>query len=300
MAEKLIHFDWAIKKLLRHKANFVILEGFLSELLKFDVEIETILESEGNQEYKDDKFNRVDILIKNRKGELMLVEIQNNSDNDYFHRMLYGVSKLITEYINLGEPYRMVKKIYSINIVYFQLGHGNDYVYEYQGNFVGLHDGSILEPTTTQQEDFGIQKVADIYPKYYILKVNNFDDVAKDSLDEWIYFLKNSEVRDDAQAKGLTEAKAHLRYEHLSKVEKKRYESYQKSRIIAASVEHTAIQKGMRKGLKKGLEEGLKQGLAKGLEQGKKDIAKKLKDKGIPVSEIVEMTGLPAEIIRRL
>lgn len=54
---KLISFDWAMKKLLRSKANFEILEGFLSELLKEDIRIQEILESEGNQETIRDKFN---------------------------------------------------------------------------------------------------------------------------------------------------------------------------------------------------------------------------------------------------
>ena len=62
MTKKLISFDWAIKRLLRNKANFVVLEGFLSELLFDDIKIEQILESEANQETVDDKFNRVDIL----------------------------------------------------------------------------------------------------------------------------------------------------------------------------------------------------------------------------------------------
>ncbi|WYD79654.1 MAG: hypothetical protein V8K32_10085 [Candidatus Electrothrix gigas] len=44
---KLISFDWAMKKLLRSKANFDILEGFLSELLKEDIHILEILESEN-------------------------------------------------------------------------------------------------------------------------------------------------------------------------------------------------------------------------------------------------------------
>ena len=44
--KRLVRFDWAIKYLLRNKAHFVILEGFLSELLKEDVEIEQILDTE--------------------------------------------------------------------------------------------------------------------------------------------------------------------------------------------------------------------------------------------------------------
>ncbi len=63
--KKHIRFDWAIKRLLRQKANFGILEGFLSELLKEDVKISEILESESNKEREDGKFNKIDILVKN-------------------------------------------------------------------------------------------------------------------------------------------------------------------------------------------------------------------------------------------
>ena len=76
MRKKLIRFDWAIKRLLRNKANFAVLEGFLSELLFDNIKIEQILESESNQETEDDKFNRVDILTKNSKNELIIIEIQ--------------------------------------------------------------------------------------------------------------------------------------------------------------------------------------------------------------------------------
>jgi len=77
MSKKLICFDWAIKRLLRNKANFVVLEGFLSELLFDDIKIEQILESESNQETENDKFNRVDILTQNSKNELVIIEIQS-------------------------------------------------------------------------------------------------------------------------------------------------------------------------------------------------------------------------------
>ncbi len=249
MSKKLIRFDWAMKKLLRHKANFGILEGFLSELLRFYVTIESILESEGNRaanrkqdEY--DKYNRVDILVKSQNNELMLVEVQNDSEIDYFHRMLYGVSKLVTEYIKEGEPYGTIKKIYSINIVYFGLGQGKDYVYEYKGEFIGLHKNDILLPTIAQKQDFKIEKVADIFPKYFILKVNNFNDIAKDTFDEWIYFLKNSEVKDTFVAKGLDKAKEKLRYENLSEEDKKMYDRFQENRRIENSVSYTAKQEG--------------------------------------------------------
>jgi predicted transposase/invertase (TIGR01784 family) len=280
MGKKLIRFDWAIKKLLRNKANFGILEGFLSELLHFDVTIESILESEGNKQDEYDKYNRVDILVKSQNNELMLVEVQNDSEIDYFHRMLYGVSKLVTEYIKEGEAYGTIKKIYSINIVYFGLGQGKDYVYEYKGEFIGLHENDILLPTILQKQDFKVEKVSDIFPKYFILKVNNFNDVAKNTFDEWVYFLKNSEVKDNFKAKGLDKAKEKLRYENLSEEDKKMYDRFQENRRIELSVEYTAKLEAK--------------------QEGKIEIAKKLLQSPLSNEDIAKYTGLTLEQIEEL
>ena len=79
MRRKLISFDWAIKRILRSKANFEILEGFLSELLFEDITILEILESESNQEQKNDKFNRLDIKVKNQKQEINIGKRNNQT-----------------------------------------------------------------------------------------------------------------------------------------------------------------------------------------------------------------------------
>jgi len=75
MARKLISFDWALKRILRNKANFEILEGFLSELLKTDITIIEVLESEGNMEDGKDKFNRVDLKVRNSLYEIIFIEL---------------------------------------------------------------------------------------------------------------------------------------------------------------------------------------------------------------------------------
>jgi predicted transposase/invertase (TIGR01784 family) len=243
--QKLVRFDWAVKKLLRNKANFDILEGFLSELFGFDVKIKTLLESESNQEYELDKFNRVDILTEIKGGELVLVEIQNESEQDYFQRMLYGSSKLVTEYLKSGEPYGKIKKIFSVNIVYFDLGKGDDYVYTGTTSFVGMHTQKTLQPSLMQQNKYNIEKVSDIFPVYYLLKINNFDKVAEDSLDEWIYFLKTSEIYGKHPAKGLATAAEKMRYEQLTDEERAAYSRFEENRRIEASVTETAYEKGI-------------------------------------------------------
>ena len=151
-----IRFDWAMKCLLRDKANFSVLEGLLTTLLNEKITIRKLLESESNQESEFDKYNRVDILAEDSKGTLILFEIQNNNEYAYFQRMLFGVSKLVTEYINRGEGYENIRKIYSVNIVYFALGSGSDTVYHGQTEFRGIHTNELLCLSPFQQETFNI------------------------------------------------------------------------------------------------------------------------------------------------
>jgi predicted transposase/invertase (TIGR01784 family) len=235
MSKKLIRFDWAIKRLLRNKANFVVLEGFLSELLFDNIKIEQIIESESNQTTEDDKYNRVDILTQNSKNELIIIEIQSTYEIDYFQRMAYGVSKSISENLKLGQKYSEIRKVISINIVYFDLGQGQDYIYKGKTDFIGLHQKDLLGLSEKQKITFLKDEVSNIFPEYYLLKVNQFNDNAKDTLDEWVYFLKNSEVRDDFKAKGLREAGEVLDIMRLPKDDEYGYNRYLDSLHLKAS-----------------------------------------------------------------
>ena len=239
--KSLIRFDWAMKKLLRDKANFDILEGFLSELLSEDVVIKKILESEGNKDDKDDKHNRVDIFVEDTKGELIIIEVQNSKEWDYFHRILYGTSKAITEYIGEGDAYAKVKKVISITIAYFDLGQGKDYVYHGITQFKGIHEGDVLNLAKEQKETYEVEEAFEIYPEYWIIKVDKFDGVIQDKLDEWIYFLKNGELPEEYSAKGLNEAKKKLDAMNLTEKEKVAYNAYLKNLRDIASEQHTKM-----------------------------------------------------------
>jgi predicted transposase/invertase (TIGR01784 family) len=246
MNKKLIRFDWAIKRLLRNKANFQILEGFLSELIADNIKIKQVLESESNQKHQRDKFNRVDLLVENELNELILVEIQNENQVDYFQRMLYGVSKLVSEHINQGTAYKDVRKVIAVNIVYFDIGQGKDYIYHGFQNFIGVNLSDHLELSEAQKDFFGDKKLFKLFPEYYIIKVNNFDEVAKNSLDEWIYFLKNEEIKPEFNAKGLSLAKNELDILKLSPDERKEYENYLEDLSYQSSMYFSTFQSGER------------------------------------------------------
>jgi predicted transposase/invertase (TIGR01784 family) len=224
--KELIRFDWFMKFMLRGKADFEILSGFLSELLKDDVEVIALLESEGNQESKDDKFNRVDMMVRTSKQELIIVEIQNEFEVDFLQRLLYGTSKATTEYIHKSEAYGKIERIISVSIVYFELGQGVDYVYVGQTNFVGMHRQDLLELSDKQKAEFHVQRVSEIFPTYYLIRAEFFKGVITDGLDQWIYFFKNGEVQDDFDAKGLARASEVLDYQKMSPEQKAKYDAY--------------------------------------------------------------------------
>lgn len=247
-----IRFDWAMKRLLRNKANFAVLEGFLTTLLRDRIKIQKLLESESNQEEEFDKYNRVDLLAEDSKGTLLLIEIQNNNEYAYFQRMLFGTSKLVTEYINRGEGYDKVRKVYSINIVYFSLGHGKDIVYHGKTEFRGIHQNDILELSPFQRQTFKVDTVSQLYPEYYILKVNDFNQVAKTPLEEWIYYLNTGEIPDQAQAPGLNAARERLKLDRMSKDELKAYYRHLDNIVILRDNINTERAEGRAEGIAEG------------------------------------------------
>jgi predicted transposase/invertase (TIGR01784 family) len=292
---RFISFDWAMKKLLRSKANFEILEGFLGELLKDNIHILEILESESNKENSRDKFNRVDLKVKNQKNEIIIIEVQYEREFDYLQRILFGTSKVITEHLRESEPYSEIVKVISVNILYFDLGQGEDYIYYGATSFKGLHNHDLLELSDDQQELYKKNKIHQIFPEYYLIKVNSFNDIAKDTLDEWIYFLKNEEIKENFIAKGLIKAKQELDILKLPEQERIAYEKYQEDLHYQASMVESSYTIGVKKGVKQGIEQGIEQG-----EKRKAiEIAKKLIDV-LDTKTIAAKTGLSEQDIEIL
>ena len=299
-----IRFDWAMKRLLRNKANFAVLEGLMTTLLNEKITIKRLLESESNQESEFDKYNRVDLLAEDSKGQLILFEIQNNSEYAYFQRMLFGTSKLVTEYINRSEGYEKVRKVYSINIVYFALGSGSDYVYHGKTEFRGLHNNELLELTPFQRQTFDVDAVSDLYPEYYILRVNDFDKWSVVPIDQWIYFLNTGEIPDEANAPGLPEARQRLKLDSLSKDELAAYYRHLDNVVILRSNIYTERAEGRAEGLEEGRAEGRAEGLIEGRAEGRAEAiestARNMKAMGLSLELIAQATGLTTAEIEAL
>ena len=277
---KYIRFDWAVKRMLRDKANFAVLEGLITVLTGEVVKIEELLESEGNQESASDKFNRVDIKAKNVKGEIIIVEVQLTRQLYFLQRMLYGVSKAITEHIDIGQKYDEVKKVYSINILYFDLGRGSDYLYHGKTVFTGVPTNDLLEVNIKGAEELRMRVPQDIFPEYYIIRVNEFNSVATTPIEEWLDYLKNNRIKDDTSTPGLREARQKLLYMTMSDKERRAYDEHMDDIMVQNDVLDTAKMEGRAEGIML--------------------TAKNLKAMGLSVADIMKATGLSEDDIMKL
>lgn len=288
LQDRYIRFDWAIKRLLRNKVNFGVLEGLLTVLLNEKISIIEILESESNQLTADDKFNRVDIKARNSKEEIIIVEIQNTRELYYLERILYGVAKAITEHISLGEKYYKVKKIYFISILYFDIGRGEDFLYHGQNSFVGVHSGDQLQVSTKERDAIISRLPAEIFPEYFLIRVNEFDKVAVTPLEEWMEYLKTGIIRPDTQAPGLSEAREKLKYYSMTLEERHAYDEHVNAILIQNDVLDSAKL------------EGRIEGRLEGITEGKINMVRNLKKLGIPLATIIEASGLTEVEIEKL
>lgn len=287
LQDRYIRFDWAIKRLLRQKANFDVLEGFLTVFIGEPIKIVEILESEGNQNAADDKFNRIDIKARNSKDEIIIIEVQNTREIYYLERILYGVAKAITEHISLGKSYGEVKKVYSISILYFDIGKGTDYLYHGQTHFIGVHTHDELQVNMKERNAFVTRTPATIFPEYILIRVNEFNSVAVTPLEEWMRYLKEGVISQDTTAPGLSEAREKLRYYSMSKAEQHDYDEHLNAVMIQNDVLTTTK------------EEGRLEGIQEGERRERLKNAASLKKVGMDVSLIAQALGLTEEEVEK-
>ena len=336
---KYVRFDWAIKSILRDKANKEVLEGLIHVLIGEPVKITEILESEGNSDSREDKTNRVDVKAKTEKGEYIVVEVQLTKERDFFKRIIFGTAKSITDQISIGKEYDVIKKVYSINILYFNLGSGDDYAFHGETVFRGMTNEKAVLQLNNDKERIYIDSEKrrmttpkEVFPEFFLLIVERFNEVAKTHIEEWMAYLKDGAIREDTTAPGLQAAREKLAYMSMTKEDRKAYDDYMISVHAARDAWDTAIsdgraegraegraigfneglEKGMAEGLEKGWAEGMEKGLAEGLEKGmaeglekgaekvRRENAMRMKSKGFSANDIADITGLSIELINSL
>lgn len=288
--KRLVRFDWAIKYILRNKANFDVLEAFLSNLLNEEITVLDILESESNQEAENRKFNRVDLKCKDSQDRQIIIEIQNQREADYLQRLLWGTSKAVVEGLKHGSRYSEAVKVISISILYHTMRVdekvNTDFIYYGTTELIGFHTKKplVLHEAVAKGEKVSVVTGKDVFQEYYMIYVEKFQDMINEDIDEWVYFFKYAEIRDDFKSPGILLAAKKLDYLMMGEEERRAYDDY-----LAYLGQELGI-----------LESAKEEGREEGETQKAIQIAKRMLKRGMPLEMVVEDTELSLAIVQEL
>ena len=300
----LVGFDWAARKILRDKAHFDILEGFLNALLKQEIKIITLWEGEIIRDDTLDKFNSIALIVEDQNKELALVEIQNNREMHYYERKLHGAPKLIVAHRQLEAGHDKINKIIAVRIFDFPLGDGEtDYLYYGATEFYGLHDHSRLVLKPAQKQVFckgfaGLQ--GNIFPEYYLIAMERFQNFVKSDLDEWIYYFKNAEIKENFKARNIQLLQEKLALWKMPEAERRAYERFMMNKASERGMFKSAKLEGFAEGLQEEREARLKEGHEAGLKESRFKTARAMLADGEPLEKIKRYTRLSEQEILQL
>lgn len=289
----LISFDYAIKYVLRDKADYKIIESFLSALLETanykPVKIKTLLESESNTDERRGKRIVADMIVEDTDGVQYIVEIERNEKYNVMHKACFSTARTIVDSVGQGDDYSKVVKVLHISLLYFDIGGGSIY----HGKTI-MHDvtsGERLQLHLHNKD--GVQyDLVDILPEYFVISIPAFHDEVKRGIDEWLYMMKHEAIKASFKNPYIKQAAERLSYLKMDMTERAQYERYQ--------IEMVDIREELHTQLIKGIAQGKAEGIAQGEFNAKCALAKKMKANNYAIAAIMALTDLSAAEISQL
>lgn len=117
-----------------------------------------------------------------------------------------------------------------------------------------------------------------------LVRVNEFNKVAKSPLEEWVAYLKNGIINPDTKAPGLQEAREKLKYYSMSNAERYAYDEHINAIMIQNDV----------------LGNARLEGRAEGRAEERRENAKRFLAMGLTMQQVAEGTGLPLDEVKNL
>ena len=287
MEKPLISFDYGIKYLLKDKGDYEIVEGFISALLVSEgykpIKIKALLESESNKESKHLKRSIADVIVEDEQGNNYIVEIDRSYTDLFLHKAIFNTSRLIIDHLGANQDYLKIKKVFHINLLYFS----------FENTKSPLHHGKVIfheidnkHPIDIHLVDRGMHvfDVHNIFPEYFIISIPLFDDVIKAEIDEWLYLMKHSEVKEDFKSPYMKKVAERLSILTMTNQERETYDSYIMDSMKGRDYLISAEAKGR----------------AEGRTEEKTEIAQNLLRQNLPLDVISSATGLSHDELSEL
>ncbi len=291
MEKPLISFDYAIKYLLKDKGDYEIVEGFISALLTSEgykpIKIRALLDGESNKESKHLKRSIADVIVEDEQGNNYIVEIDRAYTDLFLQKAVFNTSRLIVDNLGANQDYLQIKKVFHINLLYFP----------FENTKAPLHHGKVIFHEIDQTHSIDIHLVDrgmqmfdahNIFPEYFLISIPLFNDVIKEEIDEWLYLMKHSEVKDDFKSPYMKKAAERLSILTMSNQEREIYDSYVMDSMKGRDYLISAEAKGKA------------EGRAEGASDKAIEIAKAMLLEGDSKKKVEKITGLSIEDIEKL
>lgn len=279
----LISFDFAIKYLLRNKGDYDIVEGFISALLAMEgykpVKINALLESESNRESADLKRSIADLVVQDEDDNKYIVEIERSFTPNFMHKACFNTSRLVVDSISGNQDYTTIKKVFHISLLYFATQEMKKPIYH--GKTI-IHEVDTAHPVNVRIANQGLVMFEhkNVFPEYFFISIPLFNEVIHQEIDEWLYMMKHSEVREDFKSPYMKKVQERLAVLKMSEADRIAYYSYLKEAVHSQDVLMAATEKGKT--------------------ERENEIAKAMLREGIDVEVIARVTGLEKEVLRQI
>ena len=264
MEKPLISFDFAIKYLLKNKGDYDIIEGFISALFASQgyppIKINALLDTESNKEGLEMKKSIADLVVEDGEGNKYIVEIERAYTPNFMHKACFNSSRLVVDGIYGNQDYTTIKKIFHISLLYFSTKEMQKPVYH--GKTI-VHEVDTKHPVDVSIANEGliIFNTPNVFPEYFFISVPMFDDVINSEIDEWLYVMKHSEIKQGFKSPYMAKVAERLSVIKMSSEERNEYIYYQKQSVHSQDILNAARAEGEAKGIKKTALNMLKQEL---------------------------------------
>ena len=291
MEKPLISFDFAIKYLLKNKGDYDIIEGFISALFASQgyppIKINALLDTESNKEELELKKSIADLVVEDGEGNKYIVEIERAYTPNFMHKACFNSSRLVVDGIYGSQDYTTIKKIFHISLLYFSTKEMLKPIYH--GKTI-VHEVDTKHPVDVRiaNEGLVIFNTPNVFPEYFFISVPMFDDIINSEIDEWLYVMKHSDIKQSFKSPYMAKVAERLAVIKMSAAERNEHIFYQKQSVHSQDILQAAETKGKA------------EGKAEGRTEEKTEIALNLLRQNLPLEVISSATGLSHDELTEL
>ena len=277
--------DYVFKRIFGKGGNEKILESLLEAILKINIQKIEVKNPEIPKEAIDEKLSILDIKAEINENTIIDVELQVGNTTALERRLVVYNAKLIAGEIKVSEKYQKAKDTIVICIINDNVVKRNAYLSLAMLKYEKTEEIRYVNMGYGKEEEYLTDMV-----KYYIIELPKFKKKkpkVADLLEKWLYVIGGDrKMMEECKKENeeIKEAVEQLTQMSADEYERELYEIRERSRLTYNTEMYEARRKG--------IEEGKK--------QDRKEIAKKMKEKGTDITYIIEITGLTEEEIEAL